>query len=139
MGTRFTPGRWVVLLAAAGLLLSGPGVAQAHPQLAGQWVSPTPPGGFAVYEFGPGYLLGRGIWRGRYTYNVSNCAVLTGVYELRMFGNHQGTLATRDDRHAIGSAVGIVDLMRQTLDLGGVTYRHRPPVAAPILVPSPAP
>src|SRR4051812_9411004 len=86
-----------VLLGAAALLLCQPREAGAHPQLAGDWTSPSPPGGLMVYHFDVGYLLGRGIWRGKYTLTVSNCIVIGGVYELRMFNDREGTLATRDD------------------------------------------
>ena len=77
-------------------------------------MSPTPPGGFVSLHFrGMGCHLGNGIWRGYYTQNVSGCAIISGIYEFRMFDDHQGTLATRDDMHTIGSNVGVVDLQRR--------------------------
>ena len=127
MRTRFDRGITALLLVVTGWLCFPAGDAQAHPLLAGDWVSPTPPGGFAIFYFSPGEHLGNGLWRGHCSLNVSNCSILSGSYELNMINDHEATL-TPLRNHTNGSpTVGLVDLGTGVLTLKNVTYRRRGP------------
>jgi hypothetical protein len=117
-----------VLLSVAGLLLCQPGKAQAHPQFTGRWVSPTPPGGLMEYIFDEGEYIGGGIWRGRFTFLVSNVPVASGCYELFLFNGNQGTISlpityTRTEITTF-SYVGNVDLGARMMTYMGASYRR---------------
>ena len=127
MLTRLVRSAAALLFAVTGWLLC-PGSAQAHPQLAGEWMSPTPPGGFLVFHFGQGEHLGNGLWRGVCSLNVSNCSVVSGTYELNMINDHEATLTPLRNATNTSPTVGIVDLGSGVLTLKNVTYRRRGPV-----------
>jgi hypothetical protein len=116
-----------------------PGQAHAHPLLTGQWVVSTPPAGFMAFTFGPGQHIGNGVWRGPFSYNVSNVSVVYGTYELRMFTGHQGTFMTEANHSCMSFRVGIVDLRNQVVNWSNTDYRRPVPIVAPFPVMPPAP
>jgi len=124
MGARVR--RWSVgVFATAAIMLAWqPGAAQAHPQFLGKWLALTPPGGYMAFTFGPGFHLGNGVWRGPYTFTVSNVPAGAGEYELRMFNGTEGTLILRGTQFNAGSNVGNVDLGCQTVVFMNVAYRR---------------
>jgi hypothetical protein len=122
MGTSFRRGSWAAVLAVAGWLLCQPGTAQAHPHLVGKWSAPVPPGGLMVYEFGPSEYIGNGVWRGPYTYFVSNSPVARGTYELRLFVGAEGTVGLREGP-AGATNVATVDLATKVMIFRNVAYR----------------
>jgi hypothetical protein len=122
MSIRLSRGCWAVVLAVAGSWLCLPGNAQAHPQLAGQWIAAAPPGSFTSYQFGVGEYIGNGIWRGPFTFYWSNYPVVSGKYELRIYGGTQATLGLQEGCNT-GTRVGNIDLGARVLTFMGVTYR----------------
>jgi hypothetical protein len=103
------------------------GEVQAHPQLAGDWVSTTPPGGFQVFRFRLGQHLGNGLWQGDCSINVSNVSILVGEYTLNMIDDHQATLVPLRNATNLSPTVGIVDFTTGVLSLKNVEYRRRGP------------
>ena len=111
------------------------GEVQAHPQLAGDWVSLTPAGGFQVFRFRLGEHLGNGLWQGKAALNVSNVSIIVGEYTLNMFDDHQATLVPLRNETNSSPTVGIVDFNLGILYLKNVEYRRRGPA---FVVPYPA-
>jgi len=122
MGDPSRRGRWAALLAVAGLLACQTKDAQAHPHFCGGWSAPVPPGGFMVYEFGPGEYVTNWIWRGHFTFTVSGCPVSEGTYVLRLYTGTQGTVEFRDGT-MLSTSVGIVDLGTRVLTFKNVIFR----------------
>ncbi len=87
-------------------------------------MTPTPPEGFAAFDFQAGRHGGNGVWYGCYSYNVSNYSVIHGTYELRMFTRDEGTLSPLPNRENQGFNVGDVNLRKGVLELGGTEYRR---------------
>jgi hypothetical protein len=127
MIANFRRSTWAVLLGVAVLLLCQPGKAQAHPQFAGRWAAPTPPGGLLEYVFDDGEYIGGGIWRGHFTFLVSHVPVASGWYELFMFSGTQGTISLpityTNTEITTFTAVGNVDLSSRVMTYMGATYR----------------
>ena len=115
----------LAFLAVVGLLCCRPDSAEAHPNLAGQWFAPVPPGGFMLFEFAPGEYLGNGVWRGPFVWIVSGCPTSHGVYELKMFTGTQGTLGLREGLSAPGWTVGNVDLAGPVIQYLNTPFRKR--------------
>jgi hypothetical protein len=109
------------VLALAGALLWQPATAHAHPQLAGKWSAPVPPGGLMVYEFGCGEYRGDDVWRGPFTLFVMNVPVASGTYELRMNGL-VGSLGFMDCPGG-QTTVGLADLGARVITYKDVTYK----------------
>jgi hypothetical protein len=109
------------VLAGAALLLLQPGQTQAHPQMAGRWISKAPPNANMSYEFAPGRYLGAGVWRGTFTIFWANNPISCGHYELVMYYGTKGILTLRDGPLDLIDAANI-DVGTRIMVLKGVTY-----------------
>jgi hypothetical protein len=122
MGTSCRRGSLAAVLAVAGMLLCQPREAQAHPLFVGRWIAPVPPGGVMVYDFYPPVYITNWIWKGEFTFYVSNCPVTSGTYILRMYTGTEGTLELRDGT-MLSTSVGTVDLGTRVMVFKNVTFR----------------
>lgn len=121
MITRFSRTSIAGILAGIALLVLQPGQVQAHPQLAGRWVSKSPPNVNMSYEFALGEYRGAGVWRGTFTVFWGGQPISWGEYELRIFSATQGTLSLRDG-YVANIEVANVDLGTRIMVFKNVTY-----------------
>ena len=137
MRSRFIRSIPALLLVVTGWLCFPAGHVQAHPQLAGEWVSTTPPGGISIFHFCLGEHLGNGVWRGIGTLNVSNCSLVSGIYDLNMIDDVQATITPLRSMTNGSPTVGIVNFSTGTLIVKYVTYHRRAPTIIAVPVPKP--